>query len=158
MGWNVDVEFKPSGTHGMGAFARQDIAAGSKLWVFDSSMKVGEYQALAALPRDELRFALHGGYLHHPSGKFVWYKDGMEYVNHADSPRANIGISEWTPLHEDNCTALRDIAAGEELLEDYKFWSVLSLERDHWLRRLYTEFCPEHYDFLIEIEKRREAA
>ncbi len=158
MGWNVDVEFKPSGTHGMGAFARQDVAAGTKVWTFDSGMKVGGRQELVALSREELHFALHGGYLHHPSGRFVWYDDGMQYVNHADFPHANIGITEWTALTDDNCTALRDIAAGEELLEDYQFWSVLTLGRDHWLTKLYQDFCPGHYDFLIEIQKRREAA
>lgn len=158
MGWNVDVEFKRSGIHGMGAFARRDIAAGTKVWTFDSGMKVGGQQELATLSREELHFALHGGYLHHPSGKFVWYDDGMHLVNHADFPNANIGITEWTPLTEDNCTALRDIAAGEELLEDYQFWSVLNLESSHWLTKLYKDFCPEHYAFLIDIQKRREAA
>ena len=34
---------------------------------------------------------------------------------------------------EDNCTALRDIEAGEELLEDYSFWSVMKVYRRHWL-------------------------
>jgi len=158
MGWTVDVAFRPSGTHGMGAFAAQDIAAGTKVWVFDKSMSVGEYCDLVKLTPAQIHFALHGGYLHHPSGKFVWYDDGMQYVNHADFPAANIGITEWTALEDDNCTALRDIAAGEELLEDYQFWSVLSLSHDHWLRRLYTEFCPEHYAFLMDIEKRRKAA
>ncbi|PKP62688.1 MAG: hypothetical protein CVT86_07165 [Alphaproteobacteria bacterium HGW-Alphaproteobacteria-8] len=158
MGWTIDVEFKPSGTHGIGAFARQNISAGSKVWVFDKGMKVGERRELLALSREELRFALHGGYLHHPSGKFVWYDDGMQYVNHAGGSGANIGIREWTPLEQDNCTALRDIAAGEELLEDYQFWSVLSLADDHWLRKIYMDHCPEHYDFLIEIETRRAAA
>ena len=106
---------------------------------------------LAALPADELRFALHGGYLHYPAQRFVYYNDGMEYVNHATGTAANIGIREWTSLMEDNCSALRDIAVGEELLEDYTFWSILNLRTDHWLIDLYRSSCPEHYSFLVKI-------
>jgi uncharacterized protein len=158
MGWIVDVDFRKSPIHGTGAFARTRIPAGTKVWVFDDSMKVCGLPELAALTPSELEFALHGGYLHHPSGRFVWYDDGMHFVNHADSPYANIGISEWTPLREDNCTAMRDIEPGEELLEDYSFWSIFSLNREHWLRKLYRDFCPSHYAFLSSLEERRRAA
>jgi hypothetical protein len=158
MGWIVDVDFRKSPIHGMGAFARTRIPAGTKVWVFDHSMKVCGLPELAALTPEKLEFALHGGYLHHPSGRFVWYDDGMQFVNHADSPYANIGITEWTPLQEDNCTALRDIEPGEELLEDYSFWSIFSLDHEHWLRKLYRDFCPGHYAFLSSLEQRRRAA
>lgn len=158
MGWNVEVEFRPSPLHGTGAFARTDIAAGTKVWTFDEEMQVCGLPELAALPPATLAFALHGGYLHYPSGKFVWYADGMHFVNHAPAGVANIGITEWTPLEEDNCTALRDIAAGEELLEDYSFWSVLSLDPDHWLPKLYRDFCPGHYAFLQSLARNRRVA
>lgn len=158
MGWNVDVDFRSSSIHGMGAFARQRIVAGTKVWSFDRSMHVAGLPELAALSPSRLAFALHGGYLHHPSGRFVWYEDGMQYVNHAEAGRSNIGITEWTPLEQDNCTALRDIEPGEELLEDYTFWSVFSLAPDHWLRMLYEDFCPGHYAFLAQIHGARRAA
>lgn len=158
MGWTVDVEFRPSTIHGMGAFARSRIAKGTKVWVFDPSMKVCGLPELAALTPDRLAFALHGGYLHHPSGRFVWYEDGMQFVNHASGAAANIGITEWTPLEEDNCTALRDIEPGEELLEDYAFWSIFSLDPNHWLRKLYRDFCPGHHAFLSSLEDARRAA
>lgn len=158
MGWNVAVEFKRSSVHGTGAFACEPIAAGTKVWTFDSRMQVCDLAALAALPPATLQFALHGGYLHYPSDKFVWYDDGMHFVNHAPGAASNIGIREWTPLEEDNCTALRDIAAGEELLEDYAFWSMLSLHPDHWLPKLYRDFCPGHYAFLVGLEKQRAVA
>ena len=136
----------------MGVFALEPIWRGTKVWMVDPSMKIVDSAQLAALSADELRFALHGGYLHFPSQRFVYYNDGMEYVNHASGPAANIGIREWTPLMDDNCTALRDIAVGEELLEDYTFWSILNLRRDHWLIDLYREACPEHYAFLKRIQ------
>lgn len=158
MSWRVKVTFRRSRLHGIGVFAEQPIRKGTKVWVIDEDMKICGPADLGRLPPDELRFALHGGYLHFPSQKFVYYSDGMEYVNHADGPRANIGITEWTSLAEDNCTALRDITPGEELLEDYTFWSVLHLRQDHWLTHLYRDFCPEHYMFLAAVEERRATA
>ena len=153
MGWLTKVAFGPSTLHGVGVFALDPIKRGTKVWTVDQTMKYMKASELAALPAGELRFALHGGYLHYPSQRFVYYNDGMEYVNHAPGRAANIGIREWTPLLQDNCTALRDIAPGEELLEDYSFWSVLQLQKSHWLVDLYREFCPDHYAFLIKIER-----
>lgn len=153
MSWLTKVAFGKSHVHGMGVFALEPIRRGTKVWTVDPTMKFTEAEQLAALPADELRFALHGGYLHFPSQRFVYYNDGMEYVNHAGGQAANIGIREWTPLKEDNCTALRDIDVGEELLEDYTFWSILDLCRDHWLIDIYREFCPEHFCFLMKIAK-----
>ena len=158
MSWLVNVDFRESPIHGTGAFAAESIKQGTKVWSIDSSMKIVGPAELGALSDRELHFALYGGYFHHPSRRFVYYDDGMQFVNHAGSDRANIGITEWTPLMEDNCTALRDIEAGEELLEDYTFWSVLELDGDHWLTDLYQDFCPEHYDFLLSLAKERRAA
>lgn len=157
MGWMVDVEFRQSPTHGMGVFARKPIKAGARVWRFDHSMKVSDLASLAALSPRELEFALHGGYLHHPSGKFIWYDDGMQYMNHASGEGANLGGS-WSKLEEEHCVALRDIAAGEELFEDYAYWSLLGLHPDHWLRKLYIDFCPHHYEFLMQLSRERIAA
>jgi hypothetical protein len=153
VGWLRKVAFGKSRIHGMGVFALEPIPQGTKVWTVDPAMKFADCRQLSALPPDDLRFALHGGYLHFPSQRFVYYKDGMEYVNHAEGAAANIGIREWTPLMEDNCTALRDIDVGEELLEDYTFWSIMNLHRGHWLIKLYREFCPDHYSFLMKINK-----
>jgi len=153
MTWISKVEFKESATHGRGVFAAERIPAGTKVWEFDRKMVVAYGpEGLLTLPRPVLHFALHGGYLHHPSDRFVWYNDGMQYVNHAPGKAANIGITEWTPLEEDNCTALRDIEAGEELLEDYSFWSIARLPETHWLRDIYARHCAAHYRFLLSLE------
>lgn len=158
MGWQAAVEFRTSPVHGRGVFASEPIPAGTKVWAFDHHMHVCELPDLAALPQDQLQFALHGGYYHAPAARFVWYQDGMQFVNHAEPGRANIGIHEWTPLEQDNCTALCDIAPGEELFEDYQFWSIFNLPPGHWLHGLYRDFCPHHYDFLLSLHERRKAA
>lgn len=152
MGWLVDVEIRRSSVHGMGAFALEPIRKGKKVWVVDPTMKFFGPADLGRLPPDELRTVLYGGYPHLPSQTFVYFKDGMEYVNHADRHAANIGVHKWPPLMQDNCTALRDIEAGEELREDYTFWSILQLPREHWLPKIYRKHCPAAYDFLLEIE------
>ncbi len=113
---------------------------------------------MAALDPRTLRYALHGGYLHKPSDRFLWYTDGMQYMNHAPTPGANIGLGLWPPLSEDHTVALRDIAAGEELLEDYGFWSDGGLDPSHWLHALYQAHCPEHFAFLTSLEPLAEAA
>ena len=158
MGWKVDVDFRPSPIHGTGVFARTPILAGTVIWTFDQSMHASRLTDLAALPPQRLSFALLAGYFHHPSGRFVWYEDGMQYLNHGPGAAANIGAQDWPPLESDHTMALRDIAAGEELREDYGFWSIFRLPSDHWLHGLYRDFCPDHYAFLADIEKRRRAA
>ncbi len=144
MSWLTKVAFGKSLVHGIGIFALEPIKRGTKVWTVDSSMKFVKPAELAKLPMDELRFALLGGYLHSPSQRFIYYDDGMEYMNHASGDVANIGAREWPPLLEDNCIALRDIVAGEELLEDYTFWSSIALRNDHWLTELYRRYLPSH--------------
>lgn len=132
-------------------FARKPIKAGTRIWQVDTTMHVCDGAAMNALSPRKLRFALHGGYYHAPSGLFLWYTDGMQYMNHAAGPVANVGLTFWPPLGEDHTVALRDIAAGEELFEDYRFWADGGLSPDHWLHRLYCEHHPEHYAFLCSL-------
>lgn len=158
MGWLVDVDFKNSDIHGMGIFARRKIAVGTRLWQFDESMHVCDEAAFERLSARERRFALHGGYLHKTSDKFLWYTDGMQFMNHRHTPSANVGLGVWPALHEDHTVALRDIDAGEELTEDYTFWSDGGIGADHWLNRFYLAHCPEHLAFLRELDTLRQAA
>jgi hypothetical protein len=150
--WLVDVDFKTSPVHGTGVFARRPIAAGTVIWRYDPTMHACDDKVMAALGPRTLAFALHGGYLHKPSGKFLWYEDGMQFMNHADAPRANVGLAFWPALHDDHTTALRDIAAGEELFEDYGFWADGGLTPGHWLLPLYHAHCPGHMAFLRSLE------
>ena len=151
MGWTVDVDFRPSGLHGLGVFARRDIPRGARIWEVDAGMRFDDRAAVEALPPAALRDALHGGYLHVPTDRLVWYDDGMQFMNHGPAGQANIGLDHWPALHADHTVALRDIAAGEELLEDYGFWAHSDLARSHWLTALYRRHCPEHLGFLESL-------
>jgi len=158
MSWKVNVEMKPSTTHGTGVFATAPIRKGDLVWQFDNSMHACECGELLKLDRETLYRALLAGYLHEPSGKFIWYTDGMQFVNHADGDAANIATPEWLPLHEDKCIATRDIAPGEELFEDYGFWAIFNLDPGHLLLDIYRTHCPEHYNFMLALSQYREAA
>jgi hypothetical protein len=154
----VSVEFKKSPVHGKGVFSKQAIPTGTRIWQVDETMHFCDARDMAALSKAKLRFALHGGYLHKPCDHFLWYTDGMQFMNHRETPDANVGLGTWPPLSQDHCVALRDIAAGEELFEDYSFWSDGGLGADHWLRPLYLAHCLEHYVFLRGLERFRVAA
>ncbi|MBP7001382.1 MAG: hypothetical protein KBB57_07540 [Amaricoccus sp.] len=114
-------------------------------------MHACDRKEMVALSARTLSFALHGGYLHKPSGKFLWYKDGMQYMNHGEGDIANVGLAYWPTLQEDHTVALRDIAPGEELREDYGFWADGGLASDHWLNPLYRRHCPHHLSFLQSL-------
>lgn len=151
MGWNVDVAFGRSAVHGTGVFARDLIPAGTKVWQFDASMQVCTRTSLARLDPETLSFALCAGYLHKPSGAFLWYADGMQFMNHGDGCEANVGLYYWPKLRDDHIVALRDIEPGEELREDYRMCLGTGLAPNHWLRPLYLAFCPAHYGFLLGL-------
>lgn len=158
MGWNVGIEIKRSTVHGRGVFATEHIPAGTKVWQVDAAMPVCTSDTLPRLRPRVLAEALYGGYLHEPSGLFLWYKDGMEFMNHADAGRANVGLHYWPKLQDDHCVALRDIEPGEELREDYRICLRAGLAPDHWMAPLYRSFCPRHYGFLLGLFASPEAA
>lgn len=151
MVWHVGVEVRGSRVHGRGLFATEHIPAGTKIWQFDDAMHVNTPTSLARLAPRTIKFALHAGYLHEPSGLFLWYRDGMEFMNHGDTPQANVGLHYWPKLPDDHVVALRDIEPGEELCEDYRGCLRGGLDPDHWLRPIYLAHNPEHYHFLLAL-------
>jgi hypothetical protein len=140
-------------------FATLPIPAGTRIWQVDPTMHIRDRRSLPALMPEMLRYALLAGYLHKPSGTFVWYDDGMQFLNHGEGTEANVGLDHWPDrLLDDHVVALRDIRAGEELREDYTFCLNGGLAPDHWMRPLYLAYCPRHYEFLLGLERRFAAA
>ena len=158
MTWQVPIDVDQSPIHGTGVFARAPIKAGTTVWKFDRSMNVCDRDELATYDGETRREALLGGYLHEPTQKFIWYRDGMQFVNHADGHFANIATPEWLPLDEDCVVATRNIEVGEELFEDYGFWTIFNLPQNHWLRLMYLQHCPQHYMFMQSLADVRVAA
>ncbi len=151
MVWKVGIEVRRSKVHGNGLFAKEHISAGTRIWQFDDAMHVCTPTSLARRNPRTIARALYAGYLHEPSGLFLWYTDGMGFMNHADPGAANVGLDYWPKLPDDHLVALRDIAPGEELHEDYRGCLAGGLAPDHWLRPLYLTHCRRHYEFLLGL-------
>lgn len=158
MTWQVPIDINTSPIHGTGVFAKNRIKAGTTVWRFDRSMHVCDEMDLRSYDKRTRQDALLAGYLHEPTQKFIWYTDGMQFVNHAEGRLANISTPEWLPLDEDCVVATHDILPGEELFEDYGFWNIFNLPRNHWLRLLYLQSCPQHYMFMQSLAETRVAA
>ena len=152
MGFEIDYEIRDAGAHGRGVFALAPLAAGTLIWRFvegaNATRHVGEAAVrarLARLPsaaaaRDWLDHAFFlGGALNE------MHDDGVMF-NHSE--QSNTGVAALLapgsaaaeaaaaaragPL---DTVALRDIAAGEELLEDYGRY-----EMPDWYVRLCAEY------------------
>lgn len=150
LAWMVNVAFLDSSLHGTGVFTREKIHAGTTVWEYDSSMHVETRRDMEKMDEKLLPYILKAGYLHKTSGKFLWYTDGMQFINHGFGWDANVGLDYWPKLEQDHIVALRDIEPGEELREDYRMCLAAGLGPNHWLRPLYLAHCREHYEFLLQ--------
>lgn len=107
-----DTCVKPT-PKGLGVFAKRAFCRGEILWIaddFDVKIPVAEYEMLNRFERKKLDVY---SYLD-SRGRVVIAWDEGKYVNHACAPNST-GLLEF-----DNVSiALRDIANGEEIVEDY---------------------------------------
>jgi len=121
---NVNYLIKAAGECGQGIFAAEDITPGTRVWTYLLGENVFEYDAdqcrdyLQQLPTlaDQQRFldcAFGKG------GVLCLITDDGQYMNHADAPGCNCK----TDLISGHCYAIRNIAAGEQLFEDYHSFS-----------------------------------
>ena len=140
-------------------FARRPIAAGTRVWQYDETMHVCDARRWRALDPRQLRYALHGGYLHKPSDRFLWYTDGMQFMNHAAGAageyrprRPGRRCATTTPSRSATSPPARSSSRTTPS------GRTAGSPPDHWLYPLYLEHCPEHYAFLLSLERVRVAA
>ena len=102
----------PSRIHGLGVFAAQPLKAGTLIWVFDPSIdqEISDEQ-LAALPDAVRDIALSTSFTG-TNGATILSRDNAVFLNHSDDPNLSGGAR--------GSIAVRNIAAGEELTEDYR--------------------------------------
>ncbi len=115
----VKTYLAPSAVEGIGVFAAEPIPKGTITWAFDppvdKALSPLEVTILPLFMKDHIaRYA----YLDDRLDLYVLCGDGAKYMNHSEAPNV---IGEWTeeaPFGVD--LAARDIAAGEEILCDYR--------------------------------------
>ena len=74
-------------------------------------------EEMRKLPKEKLEATLWGGYAHEPTQKWIELRDGASFTNHSDKPNCEANWSN-DPYDEEMHT-IKDIKAGEEILEDY---------------------------------------
>src|SRR5215467_12320054 len=124
-GWRSDlVEVRPSQRHGLGVFAVTDIPEGTVWWSADLSDTItisrGQFETFASSASSPATDALMGGIQEYSIylaalDLMVFIPDNGRYVNHSDEPNSGAAVV-GTELRS---VALRDIVAGEEIVEDY---------------------------------------
>jgi SET domain-containing protein len=108
----VKTYVAPSNIHGMGVFTAAALRAGTRVWVFDPVIDQEITPAqLTALPDAAREVALARSFVD-DDGRTILSRDNAVFLNHSEDPNT------WGDAKER--IALRDIAAGEELTEDYR--------------------------------------
>jgi len=112
----VDTELKPSPIHGLGVFLLEPVRAGTVIWRFDSRIdRVYAPEEIATLPPHAQRYLRTYSTWNEEAGLYVLCGDNGRFFNHADAPNT---VSDAIAFGVD--TAVRDLAAGEELTSDYR--------------------------------------
>lgn len=88
---------------------------------FDVDISDVDFQKLDTFSREQIR---HYGYVDKRNGRWRLVFDDIRFCNHADV--GNISVD--TAATEYQLIAVRDIAAGEELLQDYREFEQLRKE------------------------------
>lgn len=109
-----NIKLQPSPVHGLGVFVLEKISQGEPVyrhrWKLDLQLTSKKFFRLD--PRDQA-FILHHGALDRRVNRYCLPYDNLRFLNHSDTP--NLQFDPAT----DQIIALRDIRAGEELLQDY---------------------------------------
>jgi hypothetical protein len=111
----VRTRIGPSPIHGLGLFAAEPIRAGQTVWEWDEGVDL----RLPMSARDAATGPMRELLTTHAwvgEGTLWLPADGARHVNHSSTPNCAAGPGAAPSL------ALRDIAAGEELTEDYGEW------------------------------------
>ncbi|NBD10704.1 MULTISPECIES: SET domain-containing protein [Corallococcus] len=108
----VKTSVKPSRIHGLGLFAEEPIARGAVVWTFDAPVDQrfgpGDVARMSAAAK---AFLSRYAYCEH--GALVLCGDHARFMNHSDAPNCGNDATRTATV------ALRDIAPGEELTDDY---------------------------------------
>jgi SET domain-containing protein len=113
----VPVRLGQSPLHGLGVFAAAPIPRGAVAWRFTPPFDLDlDPRLVEQQPGHIRRILLHYGYLDPRLNRYILCCDDARFINHSATPNLGMDFSA-DPYGVDS--ALRDIAAGEELTVDY---------------------------------------
>ena len=108
----VKTYVAPSLIHGVGVFAAELVKSGTRVWVLNPIIDVEiTAEQIAALPEAARETALAHSFVN-DDGRMILSRDNAVFFNHSADPN--------TMAKPEGNVALRDIAIGEELTEDYR--------------------------------------
>lgn len=111
----------PSQIHGLGVFSSEFVPHGTLIWRFHPVMdrKISTLE-LSGLPLHAQSWVRSRAQFFPLLDVYVIASDGDLFMNHSDDPNMS--------SDGDECVALRDIIAGEEITCDYRFTKVMDFE------------------------------
>lgn len=125
---HIKYKIKNSLVHGVGLFTDQEIKKGELVYtpnpLLDTDLTQQQFDGLSTSEQKEV---MYYGYFHTKSQKYHVAFDAIRILNHADSGSANVTQDEDMVM-----IAIRDIEAGEELLQDYS--ELFHADSDHFKR------------------------
>ncbi len=113
-----------SSIHGIGLFADEDIAKGTRIWEFTPGFdlqipKDQFYRIPEASRQDFLKYS----YTSINNGHFILCCDDARFFNHSENPNVQ-DIPGSDPMDEGVTIASRNIQRGEELTCDYRLFEA----------------------------------
>lgn len=110
---------RSSSIHGIGLFADAAIPKGTAIWRFspglDLEIEPAAFEAMDQRERDTILFY---GFHSRKTGKYHLSFDNVRFINHAEQGNVTVDTSAVGEI-EFPLIAARDIAAGEELTQNY---------------------------------------
>jgi len=109
------TSLKPSPIHGLGVFAWKGIRKGSVVYQHRPELdQIFSANEFANLDRRDQALILHYGGLDKRLNRYRLPYDNLRFLNHSDTPNLVYVVAT------DQIVALRAIAAGEELTQNYR--------------------------------------
>jgi SET domain-containing protein len=157
------IEVRESVLSGKGLFAAVDIPKGTVYWICNSSdpqltnppgikeNRSYTHEELEAVgDHDAIRSIFHGGMYFKCNDTWVAFFDGSEYINHSLSPNSQIVYPESMDYRDLKAITLKDVKAGEEIVEDYSNYCCLDSK---WLGSYMQKYKATRLEFEAGLTK-----
>jgi uncharacterized protein len=125
----VKTKVRESKIHGLGLFADQFIPKGTEIWKFTPGfdLKFAREEILGFPPAVQI-YIYKYSWRSKKSKLYCFSSDDGKFFNHSDAPNV---LSEYRDDEEEVITvALKDIQAGEELVDNYNSFEDEKSEGD----------------------------